>query len=82
MTIERDKVFHIAGGALAAAAVIVLVEVAFRFGVQWACLGGAVLVGLGYEVQQKVRGDGVPSWPDALATVAGGALVALIAGVA
>jgi hypothetical protein len=77
--IERDKVFHIGGGALTAAAVIVLVHVAASFGIAWACLAGAVLVGIGYEVQQKIRGEGVPSWPDALATAAGGAIVALIA---
>lgn len=78
MSIPRDKVFHLAGGALGAVAVIVLVEVAWHFGIHWAALGGAVLVGIGYEAQQKVRGEGDPSWPDALATIAGGIGVAVV----
>lgn len=77
--IERDKVFHIGGGALSAAAVIVLVEVAWHFGIPWAALAGAALVGIGYEAQQMIRKEGTVSVADALATAAGGAVVALIA---
>jgi hypothetical protein len=77
--IPRDKLFHIGGGALSAAAVLVLLEVGWHFGAHWASLCGAVLVGFGYEWQQKVRKEGEVSALDALATVAGGAVVALIA---
>lgn len=77
--IERDKALHAVGGALASIAVIVLVNVASWVGIGWACLLGSVLVGIGYEAQQYLRKDGTVSMHDALATAAGGALVAVIA---
>ncbi len=76
--IPRDKLFHLSGGAFVAVAVLVLLEVAWHFGPHWAALCGAVLAGVGHEALQKVRGEGEPSWPDALATIAGGIGVAVV----
>lgn len=78
---KQDKVFHIGGGALSAVAVIVLVNFGAVYGAAWAAVAGAMLVGIGYELQQKLRGEGEPSWEDAAATAVGGALVAVLWGV-
>ena len=78
---KRDKVFHIGGGAMSAVAVIVLCNFGARFGLAWAAIAGAMLVGICYELQQKIRGEGEPSWEDAAATALGGAFVAVLWGV-
>ncbi len=76
MALAKDKILHVAFGAGSALAAVLIVEVAHRFGLSWAMLLAAAMIGVGYELQQKLRGNGQPSWADALATSAGGAGVA------
>lgn len=73
----NDYVKHAAFGAASAVAAVVIVEVARRLGMPWAMFLAAVIVGTAYEWQQDLRGEGDPSWRDALATSAGGAGVVL-----
>lgn len=75
---KRDKVMHAAGGVMVAFAVLPLVWVAAYWGIPWAMLAAAAAVGVAYEVQQRIRGEGQPDPVDALATASGGALPALL----
>ena len=72
MTIPRDKIMHAAAGVitlLAGAAVLAVFEFA---GPGAAAALATTLVGVGYELQQRLRGDGEPSWADAAVTAAPG----------
>lgn len=75
--LPKDKLLHAAFGALTAVAVVPLLYITVRFGAAVAMVIAAVMMGVGYELQQKLRGDGEPSWADALATAVGGGLIAL-----
>ncbi len=77
MKLARDYKLHIAFGIAAAASSVLIVIVAERFGLPWAVFLAAALLGVGYEVQQRMRGEGEASWRDALATAAGGASVSI-----
>jgi hypothetical protein len=77
MSIPRDKLLHIAAGAVAGLAFIALVLVTTHAGLAWAVLAAGALTGFGYEGLQRYRGEGRVELADALATTAGGALVAL-----
>jgi hypothetical protein len=75
---EQDKVFHLAAGALVALAAWALIALAPQLGTQPAMAIAAAAVGVAYELVQRLRGEGVPDPADALATAAGGGLVALL----
>ena len=69
---------HVAFGVCAGVGAIVLVWLEARFGLGVAAIVSAACLGLGYEAVQRLRREGVPSWRDALATAAGGGLVAAV----
>jgi hypothetical protein len=75
--LPKDKLLHAAFGALTAVSVVGLVYVVVYFGAPLAMWAGATALGGGYELQQRLRGDGEPDWKDALATSVGGGLIAL-----
>lgn len=68
MKIPRDKIMHLILGNIALAATLLLVLVFEQFGAGPAAALATTLVGVGYELQQKIRGEGEPSWQDAAAT--------------
>lgn len=77
MKLAPDKLLHLKLGLAAALALVVVA------GVATATLSGAVALGsiacgIGYELQQRIRGDGEPSWQDALATAVPGCSLALV----
>lgn len=82
MIIPRDKVFHLLAGALVALAMWALAWIAARFGIAAAMLCAGVITGAGYEIVQKITGEGTPHPLDALATISGAALVAIITDIA
>ena len=67
-----DKTMHILAGVIVGAGVWGLTLVSLPVAI---LLAGAA-VGIGYEVSQLIRGEGEPDGLDALATLAGAALVA------
>lgn len=72
MTLGRDKAMHVLLGVLLIAAAMSWLWVASTFGIGPALAYVTTLGGIGYELQQRIRGEGEPSWPDAVATAAPG----------
>lgn len=71
--IERDEQLHLAFGAAAALAMLGVLAVQQHFGPRWAVMAAVAGLAIGYELVQKLRAEGQPSWADALAGIAGGA---------
>lgn len=70
--IARDKLLHLLMGIATVAAMLLLVMVQARFGLGPALALATTLMGVGYEAQQRYRGEGQVEWQDALATAAPG----------
>lgn len=75
MNIEKDKLLHLAFGTAAAVGALAVVTVAQRFGFGPAAALASTIVGLSYELLQKVRKSGEPDPMDAVFTAAPGWLV-------
>lgn len=73
--IAKDKLQHAAFGAAAAVGAFAL----SRLPPVYAMLLAPALVGIAYELVQKLRNEGVPAWSDVLATCIGGAALAALA---
>ncbi len=78
MKLAADKILHLQLGAAVALALLVVAVIVMLAGVPLAVLTGSVAASIGYEVVQRIRGDGVPSWTDAAASAVPGALLALV----
>ena len=70
--LPRDKLLHIALGVLAIACALLALVVYERFGLGPTLAYVTTIVGVGYEVQQRIRGEGQVEALDALATAAPG----------
>lgn len=79
---SKDKLLHLAMGAVAGVITIVLVLLAVNVGLPAAIVAAGAAVGIGYEAQQHYRKEGTVEVADALATTAGAALVAIVVTVA
>lgn len=77
--IPKDKLMHAAMGAVAALGVLGLLAIAKHMGKDAAMVAGAVAVGLGYELVQKLRDEGDPDLEDAAVTTAGGLALTVLA---
>lgn len=77
MKLAKDKIQHIALTAVASIAIVGLCLLAAEFGLWAAALVGGAGLAIGYEMLQKYRGEGEPSWQDAAAGTAGAVAVAL-----
>ena len=75
MELKTDKLMHLGMGFFTAAATAVIILIYHYFGIGPAVAAATTVVGIGYEVQQRVRKSGEPSWKDALATAVPGYLV-------
>lgn len=71
---SRDQM-HLLGGLLVAIAQAAVIEVALRAGPGWALALGCVLVGVGIEAYQHVRGEGVPTLRGAVTSAAAGVVL-------
>jgi len=74
----RDKILHIVLGCLAAAVSYVALIVHATLGPGAMLAFVTTVVGIGYELQQRIRREGQPDALDALATAAPGWLAWLI----
>jgi hypothetical protein len=74
----RDKALHLALGCLAAAVGYLALIVNSMFGLGAMLAYVTTVVGVGYELQQRIRKEGQPEALDALATAAPGWLAWLI----
>lgn len=74
----RDKALHLALGCLAAAVAYVALIVYATLGLGAMLAYTTTVVGIGYELQQRIRREGQPDALDALATAAPGWLAWLI----
>lgn len=81
ITIPKDKLQHVALGAIYVAAGFAHSYVADKYGWGAAAAFDAALGGVAYEVNQRVRGEGEVSVADALASALPGAAVWGIAAV-
>ena len=77
--LAKDKKMHIAACAVAAVLSVVLAVLGQRVGLWAAALAGGTAVAVGYELLQKYRGEGEPSWKDAVAGIVGAVVVSLLA---
>lgn len=75
---SRDKLLHAALGLLAGAVAYVALIVHSVFGLGAMLAYTTTVVGIGYELQQRIRKEGQPDALDALATAAPGWLAWLI----
>jgi len=75
---QRDKALHFAIGVVVAIMTVALGLLGSTFGAWVAVLGAGVAIGVGYELVQWWRGSGDPSLLDALATIGGSAVGALL----
>lgn len=78
MKLAPDKILHLQFGAAIALALMGLLYFTHSIGIPGSILLGSIAAGIGYEVQQLIRGDGEATWQDAAATAAPGALLALL----
>jgi len=69
---DRNTRWHLVGGVLAALACLLTLQVGARYGIGPAIALGSVLAGIGVEVYQAVRKEGVPSIRDAAISSAAG----------
>lgn len=76
MKIRSDLKKHAMLCAVAALCVLPLLWLAERVGLWAACLAAGVSLAVAYELLQLYRGEGEPSWQDALAGSIGAAAVA------
>jgi hypothetical protein len=76
---EADKKLHAAFGVLTAVVVMLLILISGQLGTPAAMAIGATLMGVGYELQQKLRGEGEPDLKDALVTSVAGSAAAIAA---
>jgi hypothetical protein len=74
----RDKALHLALGCIAAAVGYVALIVYATLGLGAMLAYTTTVVGIGYELQQRIRKEGQPDALDALATAAPGWLAWLI----
>ncbi len=74
--IPADKLLHLQGGAIVALAMLAVAALAIYVGLWVAVAAGSVAIGVGLELYQKKRGEGVPSWPDAAASALPGLVLA------
>lgn len=72
MTIPRDKLMHLAFGAGTVVGTVALLFLARQYGAGPAMAFASTVVGVGYELVQRLRKEGEPSVADALATAAPG----------
>lgn len=77
----NDKVQHVAKGALYVVAYAFLSWLETKIGLQLAALAACALGAGAYELNQKIRGQGVPSVEDWAADMIGGAAAAGVLGV-
>jgi hypothetical protein len=78
MKLASDKLLHLKLGLAVALALVLVVCLADMVSQSAGVAVGAIACGIGYELQQKIRGDGEPSWQDALASAVPGCSIALV----
>jgi len=61
----RNTRWHLVGSIVTALGLVAIVTVDRLVGMGWAVALGSVMAGIGCEVYQKIRGEGVPSVRDA-----------------
>jgi hypothetical protein len=76
--VRRDKALHLAFGGVVVLAASLIVAISNAFGPGPAAAAATTMVGVVYELQQLIRREGEPSWPDALTTAAPGWLFWLL----
>lgn len=74
----KYKVLHIAACAAVAVASVGLAVLGQYVGVWASALAGGTAVAIGYELLQKYRGEGKPSWQDAVAGIIGAVVVSAL----
>ena len=72
-----DKVMHLKLGVPMAFLLVSIVLIAKNIGAGYAVAFGAVALGVGVEVYQKIRKEGTPDFWDALASAAAGLVLGL-----
>ena len=72
MNIPRDKILHLALGLIALLAAMTAIWLHSIAGLGPTLAYATTVVGVGYEVQQRIRGEGQVEALDALATAAPG----------
>ena len=72
MTIPRDKILHIALGLIALLAAMTAIWLHSIAGLGATLAYVTTVVGVGYEVQQRIRGEGQVEALDAVCTAAPG----------
>ena len=72
MNIPRDKLLHIALGVLAIVCALAALMIHAFFGLGPTLAYTTTAVGVGYEVQQRIRGEGQVEALDAVCTAAPG----------
>lgn len=77
MNIQPDKLLHLKLGALLALLLAALAWVTLRVGPGYSVALGGVLLGLGVEVYQQVRGQGTFELQDAAYSAAAGVVLGM-----
>lgn len=70
--LPHDTIMHLKLGAPLALLLVAVILVAQHLGPGFAVAVGSFLLGVGVEMYQKKRREGVPSWGDAFASAAAG----------
>lgn len=74
--LPADKVAHLKGGAVVALAMLAFVLIGLHVGLWAGVAAGSLGVGIGLELYQRLRSEGYPSWPDAIASALPGLVLA------
>ena len=77
MNIRPDLRLHLKYSPALALLVLGIALVALYFGPGFAVAAGSLAIGVGMEINQKLRGEGTPAWDDALASSAAGIVAGL-----
>lgn len=70
--IARDKILHLIMGIATVGTVLLLMLVNSHFGLGPTLALATTIMGVGYEAQQRYRGEGQVEWQDAVATAVPG----------
>lgn len=68
MSLRKDYRLHLAVGVATVVATVFVIEIHRRWGLGAAAAAATTLIGVAYELVQRYRKEGEPSWKDALAT--------------
>ena len=77
MKIKPDIRMHLKLGVPLALLLAAVVLIAQHAGPGYAVAAGSMALGIGVEVYQRIRREGVPSWGDAFASAAAGIVARL-----